>query len=156
MAAESAELARARGLFEANKFSEAQIAFEKLSASAPSESDVHYYLGRLALVRGDAHAAVIELEKAVVLAPDNARDHNALGEAYGRSAEKAGIFGKFSLARKCVAEFQRAVALDPNNVGFHESLFKYYSQAPTFLGGGSSKAAAEAAIIKKLQPRRAP
>jgi len=153
-AAESADLARARSLFEAHRFTEARPIFERISATNPQNADVHYYLGDLALERADVATAVRELERAVALEPASARDHNALGFAYGESAERAGLFGKFDLARKCVAEFERAVALDPNNVDFHESLLRYYSRAPSFLGGGPGKANAEAATIQRLDPKR--
>jgi tetratricopeptide (TPR) repeat protein len=141
-------------LFEANRFSEARLAFEGLLATDSANADVHYYLGRLALEREDTGTAVRELERAAALAPDSARSHNALGDAYGRSAEKAGIISKFSLARKCLAEYERAVALEPDNVDFHERLLEYYSRAPSLLGGGSAKATDEAATIKRLDPRR--
>jgi tetratricopeptide (TPR) repeat protein len=154
VAAESDKLAGARALFEANRFPEAQAAFEKLLSADSANADVHYYLGELAFRRGDIDAAVRELERASALAPDSARIHGELGAAYGRSAEKAGIFTKYGFARKCVAEFERAAALEPGNVGFHESLFEYYSRAPSIVGGGSEKAAHEAAIIMKLDPKR--
>jgi len=153
-AAESEELGRARALFEANRYSEARLAFEKLLATEPTESDVHYYLGQLALEREDTETAVRELERATELAPGSARTHNALGAAYGRSAEKAGIFSKFSLARKCLAEFVRAVELEPSSAEFRESLFEYYYQSPPVVGGGADKAADEAAAIERLDPKR--
>jgi tetratricopeptide (TPR) repeat protein len=147
-------MAAARALFEDNRFSEAQLAFERLSATESTNADVHYYLGQLALERGDPATAVRELERAAARAPDSGRIHDALGDAYGRSAEKAGIFGQFSLARKCLAQYQRAVALEPNNVGFHERLLEYYTRAPSIVGGGSRKAADEAAAIKTLDAMR--
>jgi len=123
-------------------------------ADAPADAALHLDLGREALARHDPVAAVRELEQAVALAPDSAEAHTALGDAYGRSAEKAGLFGKFGLARKCVAEYQRAVALDPDNVAIHERLFTYYSRAPALVGGGPERATAEAAAIAKLDPAR--
>lgn len=153
-AAESAPFASAQALFKARKFTEAQLAFEKLEAAEPGDADVHYYLGRIAMERDDADAAVSELQKATALSPDSARSHNALGDAYGRSAQKAGMFSKFGLARKCLAEYERAVELEPNNVAFHESLFEYFVAAPSIVGGGADKAADEAAAIRTLDPRR--
>jgi len=153
-AAEPAGLAAARALFDANRFPEARRAFEGLLATEPDSADVHYYLGELALERGDTDAAVRESERAVALAPDSARDHGGLGDAYGRSAEKAGLIGGFRLARKCLAQYVRASALEPKNTDFHERLFEYYSRAPSILGGGSDKAASEAATLEKLDPKR--
>jgi tetratricopeptide (TPR) repeat protein len=153
-AAESGALAGARALFEAGRLSDAQPAFEKLEAAEPANADVHYYLGQLALERDDADTAVRELERATSLSPDSGRGHDALGDAYGRSAQKAGMLSKFGLARKSLAEYQRAVALEPNNVDFHESLFGYCVNAPSIVGGGADRAADEAAIIRRLDPKR--
>ena len=153
-ASESAALASARALYDAGRFSDARPAFQKLEAADPGNADAHYYLGQLALERDDADAAVRELEKATALAPDSARAHDALGDAYGRSAQKAGVFSRFGLARRCLAEYQRAVALEPNSVDFHESLFGYCVNAPAIVGGGVGKAADEAAVIRRLDPKR--
>jgi tetratricopeptide (TPR) repeat protein len=154
LAGETAALAPARALFESKRFPEARLAFEKLEAADPGNADIHYYLGQLAIERDDADAAVRELERSTALSPDSARGHNALGDAYGRSAQKAGMLGKFGLARKCLAEYERAVALEPGNVDFHESLFGYLAGAPSIVGGGIDKAASEAATISKLDPMR--
>jgi len=154
LAAEPAELARARELFEASRLPEAQDALDGLLATEPASAEVHYYVGELALERGDSSTAVRELERSVELAPDSARGHMALVDAYGRSAEKASMFGAFGLARKCHGEYLRAVALDPASVDLHERLFEYYSRAPFVLGGGSDKAAREAAIIERIDPLR--
>lgn len=153
-AAESAGLAAARALYEADKYPEARRAFEGLLATESASADVHYYLGLLALERRDTDTAVRELERTVALAPGSARDHNALGDAYGRSAEKAGLLSRFGLARKCVAEYQRAAALEPGNADSHERLFEFYSRAPSMIGGGPGKAKEEAATLVKLDPPR--
>ena len=153
-AAESAALASARALFEAGRFSEAQPAFEALAAAEPDSADPHYYLGEIALGRDDADTAVRELERATALSPGSARAHDALGDAFGRSAQKAGMLSKFGLARRSLAEFRRAVALEPANADFHESLFGYFANAPAIVGGGADKAADEAAVLARLDPRR--
>jgi hopanoid biosynthesis associated radical SAM protein HpnJ len=153
-ATESSDFAAAKGLYDAKKPAEARRAFEALLATEPSNADVHYYLGRLALMRDDREAAVRELETAVSLAPGSARDHQALGDAYGYSAMRAGLVSKLGLAMKCLSEFQRAEALDPSDLDTHARLLEYYSRAPWIAGGGSDKALAEAARIKKLDPQR--
>jgi tetratricopeptide (TPR) repeat protein len=152
--AESSGFAAARGLYEAKKPFEARQAFEALLVTEPSNDGVHYYLGRLALEREDREAAVSELEAAVSLAPDSARDHQALGDAYGYSAMRASVVNRFSLALKCAAEFQRAEALDPKDVDTHERLLEYYSRAPWIIGGSHDKAMEEAEAIRGLDPVR--
>ena len=148
-------VAAARALYnERGKSAEAQQAFEKIAATDPSCADAQYFLAQLALRRDDADKAVAYAEKSVALAPDNADCQNLLGDAYGRSAQKASVFSQFGLARKCLAAYQRAVALAPDKVEIHQNLFEYYRQAPGLVGGGSDKAENEAAAILKLDPLR--
>ena len=90
---------------------EAQAAFAQLAAANPENADIQFYLGRLALQRGDHEEAVKHLEKAVALAPNDSRMHHRLGDAYGLSAQKAGLFSKMSVAGKCRTAYEKAVAL---------------------------------------------
>ncbi len=154
-AADPAQLAAARALFnERGKSAEAQQAFEKIAAADTSSADAQFYLAQLALRRNDADKAVAYGEKAVALSPDNADYQHTLGDAYGSAAQKASVFSQFGLAKKCLAAYERAVALKPDHVDFHQSLFEYYRNAPGIVGGGTDKALAEAATIKKLDSLR--
>jgi tetratricopeptide (TPR) repeat protein len=153
-ATDPAQVAAARALYDARKLPDAQAAFEKIAAADPTCAEAPYFLAQLALRRNDSDKAVAYAENAVALAPDNADCQHALGDAYGSAAQKASIFSQFGLARKCLAAYQRAVALAPANADFHQSLFDYYRQAPGIAGGGTDKALAEAAAIKKLDPLR--
>jgi len=137
-----------------HKPAEAQQAFEALAASNPDNADVQFYLGRLALQRNDHEKAVVYLEQAVALSPNDARMQLKLGDAYGISAQKAGLFSQMGLARKCKAAYERAVELDPSNIEARFSLMGYYQQAPAIVGGGTDKAMVQALEIKKLDPAR--
>lgn len=143
------ELYRTRG-----KSLEAQKAYEAIVAEDPANATAHARLGALALRRDDTDAAISLLEKAIQLAPTHSENHRLLGDAYGRAAQKKGIFGGLGLGKKCLAMYQKAVELDPNNVDAHGSLFDFYNQAPGFAGGSKEKAAAEVAAIRKLDPWR--
>jgi tetratricopeptide (TPR) repeat protein len=153
-ATDPASLAAARALFDTRKFPDAQQAFEKIAAADPKCADAQYFLAQLALRRSDAEKAVDAAEKAAALAPNNADYQHTLGDAYGSSAQKASVFSKFGLAKKCLVAYQRAAELAPANVDFHQSLFEYYRQAPGIAGGGTDKARAEADAIKKLDALR--
>ncbi len=154
-ATDPAQLAAARALFAASdKAQEAEVAYEKIAAADPACAEAQNYLAQLALRRDDADQARAHAEKAAALAPDNADIQNTLGDAYGRSAQKAGIFSQLGLAKKSLAAYQRAVALEPNNVDYHQDLLEYYREAPGIAGGGMDKALVEAAAIKKLDAQR--
>ena len=154
-AADPAQLVAARALFNTpGKSAETQQAYEKIAAADPACAEAQNFLAQLALRRDDADQARAYAEKAAALAPDNADIQHTLGDAIGRSAQKASVFSQFSLAKKCLAAYQRAVALAPENAAFHQSLFDYYRNAPGIAGGGSDKALAEAAMIKNLDALR--
>ncbi len=133
---------------------EAQKAFEALAPTAPENAEIRFYLGRLALQRNDHEAAVAHLEKAVALAPTDSRMYHRLGDAYGLTAQKAGIFSKMSWAGKCRTAYEKAVELDPKNIDARWSLMEYCRQAPGIAGGGNDKALVQAQEIKKLDAQR--
>jgi len=140
----------AQALYRARRYPEARTAFEAVAAADPGNADAAYHLGRLALMRDDPDDAVKWLENATSLAPTSAAYLVSLGDAYGLSAEKAGLFAKPGLARKCRATYEKAVALDPRSVEAHYSLYRFYRQAPAIAGGGLDKARAEALVLQKL------
>lgn len=153
-AADPAAFAAAVELYQQRKPLEAQQAFEALAQSDPENGDIQFYLGRLALQRDNPSQALVHLEKAVALAPHDSRFHLRLGDAYGRSAQKAGLFSKMSLAAKCRAEYEKAVELDPKSLEARLSLLGFYQQAPAIAGGGLDKAHVQAEEIKKLDANR--
>ena len=101
------------------------VAFCLLAACAGPQAEVEkqeaaqtaYDIGLGALAEGNMPKAISELRKAVENAPQNARYHHALGNAYLRAEE----------TDKAVTEFLRAVELDPrfadayNDLGAGES-----------------------------------
>jgi tetratricopeptide (TPR) repeat protein len=147
-------LNEAIGLFRARKLPEAQAAFTKVAVAEPKNAVAASYLGLFALMRNDPEQAVQWLEKATQLAPANSYYCRLLGDAYGLSAQKAGVFSKFGFAKKCLACYDKAVELDPNNLDARASRVEYYRQAPGIVGGGMDKAYAEAAEIRRRDPMR--
>lgn len=141
-------------LYQQRKLTEARQAFETLAAANPDHGDIQFYLGRLALQGDDPTAAARHLEKAVALVPNESRYYQRLGDAYGRSAQKAGLFSKMSLAAKCRTAYEKAVELDPKSIDARLALLAFYQQAPGVVGGGMDKAHAQAQEIKKLDASR--
>jgi tetratricopeptide (TPR) repeat protein len=105
--------------------------------------------GRAALDRGDLDQAVAQLQKAIAFNPNNFDAHYSLGMAYGRSAQKAPIFSKLSLAKNAKDEFVRAVEINPNSVDARLRLIEFYVAAPAIVGGGEDKALEQAADLMK-------
>ncbi len=142
--------AEAQALFQARRYAEAQAAFEQIAAAEPDNAEAAYRLGLLALKRDDPDEAVRRLERAAQLAPRQAAYFQALGDAYGVSAESAGLFAKLGLARRCGAAYEQAVALEPSSISARHALFTFYRQAPSIAGGGFEKARAQAVEIRRL------
>jgi tetratricopeptide (TPR) repeat protein len=111
-------------------------------------------LAKQAISRSDAEQAVACASRAAALAPGDPECQHILGLAYGVAARQANVFRRLLLARKSAAAYRRAVALAPGNADFHQSLFEYYEQTPAVIGGGSERAAGEAAAVKRLDPAR--
>jgi cytochrome c-type biogenesis protein CcmH/NrfG len=153
-AANSALREQVTTLFNQHLWAEAQTVLEKALAAAPDNAEAYFYLGQCQLNRGDTEKAVFSFEKATVLAPANSEYFRLLGDSYGLTAQKAGMFSKFGWAKKCKSAYDKAVDLDPTNINARWSLMEYYRQAPGFVGGGMEGAYAQAAEIKKLDLAR--
>jgi tetratricopeptide (TPR) repeat protein len=146
------DFAAARALYDDSRYDEAQRIFERLAAERPDDPEIDFYLGRLALWFDDAAKGLALLQKAERAAPGDARMQNALGDAYGLTAQRVGFFAKIGWAKKSLAAYERAIALDPKNSDYRWSLMNYCQQAPGIVGGGMARAYAEAAEIEKLAP----
>jgi tetratricopeptide (TPR) repeat protein len=153
-ATRSPELQAAAELYNQRKNPEAKAAFEKLAAADAKNAEPWHFLGQLAIRADEAETAVKHHEKAVALDPANSNYQWRLGDAYGRSAQKAGVFSKMGLAGKCRTAYEKAVELDPKNLEARSSLMNYYQQAPGIAGGSKDKALAQAQEIKQLDASR--
>jgi len=94
-------------------------------------------------------------ERAVSLEPQNATYRLWLGREYGRKAGDSNPLSAAGLAKKAKNEFERAVQLDPSNVPARVDLAEYYTEAPSFMGGGLNKARAQAVAVQSLNPAMA-
>ncbi len=147
-----ADLGAAIALYDARRYSAARQILQPLAGERPDDPEVNFRLGRIALWFDDESAGRTYLEKAAHAAPNDPRIQDALGDAYGLTAQRAWFWAKYGWARKCQAAYLRAVALDPRNPDYHWSLLRYCQQTPRIAGGGIDKAYAEAAAIRQLDP----
>jgi len=149
--AESAQ-ETAISLFREKKYPEATVAFQKIVASEPQNAEAHFYLGVLSEKEHDIDQAILHLEQATQLAPDRSEYFTELGGAYGGAVKRAGLLEKLGWAKKCGTALEKAVNLDPNNLVARNGLISFYREAPTFAGGGISKAYEQAEEIRKRNP----
>jgi protein O-GlcNAc transferase len=99
-------------LWECGRLEEAEQRLRQAVAKAPEKAAARHRLGRLLLFRGDARAAVLELEEAARLSADSAEIALDLGRAY--EAAK-----KMELAE---ASYRKALKLEPGLSTTHYTL----------------------------------
>lgn len=147
---EAPDRAEIQRLIEGRHWAAAQPLLELALTANPNDAEAHYLLGFALINQNKGDTAVAPLERATTLAPTNSEYQRALGDAYGVSAQKAGLFSKLGLARKCKAAYDKAVELDPKNLDARASVMAFCIQAPGIVGGGIDKAYAQAEEIKKI------
>lgn len=85
-------------------------------------------------------SAAAAFDSAASAVPDNDDYLYWRGKAYGRMAEHAGWFSAIKFAKVTRESLERAVTINPNNAQAVADLARYYSEAPSFLGGDETKA----------------
>ena len=141
-------LDQARGQFEAGQYVEV-INTLKAHAASASNAEALVWVGRAHLELRDYAAAIVDLERAVALAPDDSETHRWLGHAYGEEADRT---RSFSLARRVRIQFEEAVRLDRTNVAAHRDLLEFHLQAPWIVGGRDRRAQQEVDALAALDP----
>lgn len=139
-------------LFEAHDYAAAKAQLAQIARAEPTNAPASYYLGRIALVDGNADEAARLIAHAIALDPRNSAYHQWLGRAYARQAQRAGRFKQLLLAKKIHGEFETAIALDPDNVSARRDMVQYYLIAPRIAGGSVDRARAQAREIASRNP----
>ncbi len=152
-AAQSAlPLDRGSQLVTEHRYAEARQLLEPIARAEPNSAPVAYWLGRARAGVDDIKGGQEMMERAVALAPGNAEYHLFLGRIYGFQAQRASIFSRLGLARKCKAEFERAATLDPDSYVAKAALVDYLLAAPGFAGGSKDDALARAQALARRNP----
>ena len=143
--------------------------FEELAQSHPAEPNVHFRWGAMLSLQ-DADRGIVEIQKALALAPDHVpalvslsalflkREDFQAAQEYGERAVKASptdfsthiVLGRALLANdqaaRAAAELEQAVQLNPTIPEAHFSLARAYSRL-----GRKEDAAREQADFKRLE-----
>ena len=151
LSAAASDLTRAEELYQTTEYSKSLALLDKNGPDGPT----NFLAGRNYLMLGESKKASEALEKATTAEPGNSEYMDWLGKAYGRRAESANPFLAPGLASKTRQAFEKAVELNAKNRDALSDLFDYYLEAPGFLGGGYSKAAAIAEKMSALDRTQA-
>jgi tetratricopeptide (TPR) repeat protein len=147
-------LEEAISLYKEKKYPDARAAFEKIATTEPTNAAACYYLGMTLTRRGDDKAqqdALPWLEKAANLEPNNP---TYLADYAGVSMLVADKTMSLTAATNGRDAMERSLVLDPENIEARVGLWRFYSEAPLWLGD-KKKAAAELSEIRKRNPDRA-
>ena len=136
--------------FESGEFSVAKVSFQSLLLSEKNNSEVYYYIGRIAFEVNEFNDAIVHFEKAIELDLNNSHYHMWLGHSFGRQAQSASILKQARYARRCRQNYEKAIELAPSNIEARKSILEYYLQAPKIVGGGRDKAENEASMLELL------
>ena len=120
-AATPAELHFALGyvLWKLRQYDEAESAFRRELARDPNHPRSTYYLGNIALTRGDWKTALPFLDKAAAAMPQSFDAHYDFGKALLRDGQVA----------QATSELQKAIAINAKNSGAHYQLALAYRQS---------------------------
>ncbi|HEX7479528.1 MAG TPA: protein kinase [Polyangiales bacterium] len=110
--------AKGRELFQAGKYKEAALTYERATQQTPSDAGAFAGLGASCLSSNQPDKAILAYQRAVQLKPDASGFHAALARAYMQKNDRG----------RAVAAYKKALALDPNNQAAKTALAVLASQ----------------------------
>lgn len=144
------------GLYKQKRYPEARAALESIVAAEPNNAAACYQLGMTLMRRGDDKAlddALTWLDKAVKLEPNNGKYLADFGGVSMLLADKNSSIGAARTGRDAM---EKALTFDTDNLDAREGLWRFYVEAPVWLGlGDRAKAATQLEEIRKRDPNRA-
>ncbi|MEO8240306.1 MAG: tetratricopeptide repeat protein [Flavobacterium sp.] len=127
-------------LFHAKKFDEAQMAFEEVLKSKPSDVKSIEYLGDIAAHNKYWKEAVQYYKKLKELKPAEANYFFKYGAALGMRASEVNKFKALGMVDEVKESFEKAIKLNPKHIQARWGLVEYYLNLPGIFGGSESKA----------------
>lgn len=130
-------------LIKAKKYAEVDKATNTKLSVEPNNPDALVARTELILIEGKESRldeAVKLAEQCIAVNPKNSECQEALGNTLGTKAMRGGVMSAISYVGKIRDSFKKAIELDPSNFSARSSLMQFYLQAPSFVGGGTSKA----------------
>jgi tetratricopeptide (TPR) repeat protein len=141
-------------LMEAGHWKRVRSIAQSRYTANPNDPYALYLLARVKFEYDDLEGAQPLIEKAVQLAPQNAEYRFLLSAVYGRKAESANIFSKWSLAGKFKEQAEKAIQLDPKHIEARHALIQFHLQAPGIAGGDKKKAYELAEEVLRINAAR--
>lgn len=127
-------------LFDEEKYDEAQVLFETILKTNPSDLKTIEYLGDIAGLNKSWDKAIVYYKKLKELKPSEANYHYKYGGAMGMKAKVSSKFKALGMIDEVKDSFEKAISLNPKHIEARWALIELYIQLPGFVGGSESKA----------------
>ena len=127
-------------LFGEEKYGEAQVWFESVFKSNPSDLKTIEYLGDIAGQSKNWDKALLYYKKLKELKPLEANYHYKYGGALGMKAKESNKFKALGMIDEIKVSFEKAISLNPKHIEARWALIELYIQLPGIVGGSESKA----------------
>ena len=143
---------KAEKLFKAQKFDQAELVFESILKTNPSDLNTIEYLGDIAGHRKSWDKAIGYYKKLKQLKPSEADYHFKYGGVLGMKAKNSNKFRALRMIDEVKASFEKAISLNPKHIGSRWALIELYIQLPGIVGGSESKAIKYSNELLQLSP----
>jgi tetratricopeptide (TPR) repeat protein len=131
---------KAEKLFHVKKYDEAQLLFEAILKTRPSDVKTIEYLGEIAAYHKSWVKAGEYFKKLKELKPTEAEYFYKYGGALAMRAMEVNKFKAFGMVEDMKGAFEKAILLNPKHIPARWALIELYLQLPGILGGSESKA----------------
>ncbi len=143
---------KAEKLYKANKIDQAELVFESILKSSPSDLKTIEYLGDIAGHYKSWDKAIGYYKKLKLLKPSEADYHYKYGGALGMKAKESNKFKALGMIDDVKASFEKAISLNPKHIESRWALIEIYIQLPGIVGGSESKAIKYSNELLRLSP----
>ncbi|MBG6063030.1 tetratricopeptide (TPR) repeat protein [Flavobacterium sp. CG_9.1] len=143
---------KAEKLYKADKMDQAEVAFESVLRSNPSDLKTIEYLGDIAGHDKLWDKAIGYYKKLKQLKPSEANYYYKYGGALGMKAKDSNKFKALGMIDEVKTSFEKAITLNPKHLEARWALIELYIQLPGIVGGSESKAIKYSNELLRLSP----
>lgn len=131
---------KAEKLYKANKMDQAELVFDSVLRSNPSDLKTIEYLGDIAGHNKSWDKAIGYYKKLKQMKPFDADYHFKYGGVLGMKAKDSNKFKALGMIDEVKSSFEKAISLNPKHIQSRWALIEIYIQLPGIVGGSESKA----------------
>lgn len=143
---------KAEKFYKTNKMDQAELLFQSVLKSNPSDLKTIEYLGDIAGNNKSWDKTIGFYKKLKLMKPSEANYHYKYGGALGMKAKESNKFKALGMINEVKASFEKAISLNPKHLEARWALIEIYLQLPGIVGGSESKAIKYSNELLRLSP----